>query len=59
MSGQNVDAAGNPMPQMPVLLADDKGNAVGLTCQNGDLVAIAISGPNAGKSTNLTYGKWA
>jgi hypothetical protein len=25
----------------------------------GDLIVTAVLGPNAGKSVNLTYGKWA
>jgi hypothetical protein len=30
-----------------------------LCVTGGDLVVTALTGPNAGKSVNLTYGKWA
>lgn len=37
----------------------DSGNSVMLTLANGDIVATQKHGPNAGKSVNLTYGKWS
>jgi hypothetical protein len=42
------------------LAAPDGSGSVRLDCvTGGDLVATSISGPNAGKSVNLTYGRWA
>lgn len=37
---------------------DDEGNETRLSCAEGDLIATAITGPNAGKTVNLTFGKW-
>lgn len=57
-----------PRPQWPnpliegmpsVLLVDAQGNITQLWLSNGDLMATAIEGPNAGKSVNLTYGQWS
>jgi hypothetical protein len=41
------------------MISPDGQSAVTLTLVNGgDVVATQQSGPNAGKSVNLTYGKW-
>lgn len=42
----------------PIRLVDASGNETHLSIENGDLIAKAIDGPNAGKSVNLTFGKW-
>lgn len=42
-----------------LVFTDEQGDVTQLQCDNGDLIATAITGPNAGKSVNLTYGKWA
>lgn len=39
-------------------MVDSEGNETHLALENGDLVARAVKGPNAGKACNLTYGKW-
>lgn len=51
----------SPAAFYPSLLVftDEQGDITQITCNNGDLIVTAISGPNAGKSVNLTYGKWA
>lgn len=40
-------------------LSSSDGEAVALTLVNGDIVVNQSKGPNAGKSCNLTYGKWS
>lgn len=61
---QSAPAAVNPNnPSDPLIfflmtLADSEGNETTLSIENGDLIATAIKGPNAGKSCNLTYGRW-
>lgn len=42
----------------PIVLVDSDHNQTTLTISNGDIIASALTGPNAGKTVNLTYGKW-
>jgi len=49
-----------PVAANPVMSFSDGTNTVTLSMNtSGDLVASQSAGPNAGKSVNLTFGKWA
>jgi hypothetical protein len=58
VDNMKVNTFGDVMTGPLSFAAPDGSGSVELSCVNGDLVATAISGPNTGKSVNLTYGKW-
>jgi Collagen triple helix repeat (20 copies) len=52
-------AAATTEPASLTLSSPDGGSKVTIALNNdGDIIATQISGPNAGKSCNLTYGHW-
>ena len=68
MSTQSQEMEDTGVPPKPdrggggaqsILLVDEAGNKTMLSLQNGDVIVTGIVGPNAGRSVNLTYGKWS